>query len=169
MKKFQFKILIASLTAFFIFSGCSRLIDAVWNSDAADFKITASSAPGAPLEIQIQIPKSDHLNSLRTSTDQKKGKYFWGYYVYRNSISPYEDFYLMAVAAQATLDGPATNSSTLQNSLAGFSGVYADTSCTSGKTYYYRVAVVYREFDGNEWTAHLEDKSASSWVAALCQ
>jgi hypothetical protein len=160
---------------------CARILDQLWNPSAAEFNIEATQSGN---DIVISIPKTDHLTNIRTTDEtDESDSYFWGYYVYRNSTSPYENFHLIGISAQEVLSGDLhfkfiekQGSSTIQDPDPNESE-YRDVGiCPLGstETFYYRVVVVYREYseadgsDPEQWENSLEDKSASSWAAVTC-
>lgn len=164
--------IILFLLSFFLFltlTACSRVIDLIWNSERASFNLSAHSL--ANKKIAIQIPSSSH-NNVRTEEDQKKGDYFWGYYVYRNNSSPYDPFSLVGIKKQVQLlGGLFFNYVDMPGNLPDDgTNVYIDSCPVAGVTYYYRVTAVFRKFsEDEEWIDDLTNKSSSSWVAATCQ
>ncbi len=169
MRKLQLSIfLLLSLVIFFTFTACSRVIDLVWNSESASFNLKATPQGGK--KIHIFIPIASH-NQVRKDTDQKKGDYFWGYYIYRNNSSPYDAFSLIGIKKQVKLSGKLfSHYVDMPGNIPDDStNVYIDSCPSAGSTYYYRVVAVFRKFDEDEWQEDLTNKSASSWVAAICQ
>ncbi|HCL55916.1 MAG TPA: hypothetical protein DHW82_02780 [Spirochaetia bacterium] len=193
MKKiFNLIFLISSL---FVVVSCSRIIDALWNPEASDFSITARSYGTSYTsttdnsitsgQIRITFPKTDR-SAARNGKDLK-GDYFWGYYIYRNNSSPYDTYSLRSIDSQNKDDGTAdTNNTVLTydtfSEIRSGNSITADAAeadfidaCTLGETYYYRVVVVYREWDtgltpdinGKKWGS-ISDKSTSSWGTAKC-
>jgi hypothetical protein len=130
---------------------CSYISDAIWSPEGNDFTITL--IPG-DAEIQVNITRSDHSNSG-----------FKGYFIYRNTESPYEDFNLRAIDSFIDTGGPYEKTKEANGSVTQITetnpGIYTD-ACVLNKVNYYRVVVVYME--GGEQ----EDRAKSGWKAAAC-
>ncbi|PKL12642.1 MAG: hypothetical protein CVV50_04230 [Spirochaetae bacterium HGW-Spirochaetae-6] len=177
MKKNLKKIVIL-LSALLSLGSCSHMVDALWNPNAASFNIDAEQ-DGAI--IKISFSRNDHTN-FRSNGDVSESSYFWGYYVYRNSSSPYDDYNLIGITGLVRFAGNDGNGQSFYfdyiERVLGESDVnpdpnpieFEDTSCNSGIKYFYRVVVVYREWDkdAEEWLQTLSDQDASSWAAAVC-
>lgn len=169
----------------FIFTGCSRIIDALWNPDTASFDLRAAKTTANT--ITLTFTKSDHLD-VRQPNDNGSDKYFWGYYVYRNEVSPYDAYSLIGIEAQEILntvsdsfgqyyhskfqekhkDNPLFDDTDTTNNR-----TYIDTvSCgTSGNRYFYRVVSVYRDWDTSEkkWKTTTSDEDKSTFAAVKCE
>lgn len=165
---------------------CSHLIDALWNPEASQFNLTVSKVGN---DVYITVPRTDHSH-IRNDINSNNDRYFWGYYVYRNAVSPYEDFILIGITGQVELvPGPndqnsiwnrfvekrGTSAGILDNNFTDPGkgpATYVDAGQCSGGTgkFYYRVGVVYREWDtkNKNWTSNVEDEAISSWSAVDC-
>lgn len=151
-------------------------MDKAYNQDTSDFAIT-SRAPSKG-KIELTIPRTDHLN-IKTSS--AAGEYFRGYYIYRNNLSPYDEFQLYGIDAYSETDTVLKNHQTYKEYVGASSvtdvlstdagkgpGIYTDKSCTPNQYYYYRVIVVYRKWNGSAWENSLLEKATSSWTAEFC-
>jgi hypothetical protein len=202
MKKNSIKTtLLISLLALGLL-GCSRIIDGIWNLDASEFPVK-STAIGSG-QIKLTFEKSNHkLNGAGSKTSDDilednaeettlKDEYFWGYYIYRNSTSQYDDYNLIGVdgfmstqtgctniaagaecnntAGQPNERRGASNNVETDTRFIDSTAAYTD-SCAIGTTYYYRVVVVYRKYDKSTklWKNELVTKDKSGWTTAKCQ
>ncbi len=161
------------------FVSCSKIIEGIWNPDASEFEIEATD--GGSNQIVITFNRSDH-SSVRSSGDIDDDEYFWGYYIYRNSSSPYDDFSLVGIEAQSNCTGDDGNGcfhsgyvemhGTSQQADIGGQNNFIDVCPVSGTTYYYRVVAVTRDYDPDvstpEWESGLNDEAASSWTSLTC-
>jgi len=166
MRPFIIFILFTSLI------GCSKILGRMFDEDEkTDFSI--SSYGISKNTIIIQIPKTDHtpIKSLSGA-----GEYFYGYFIYRSEVSPYEGYTLIGFDSRPDYNnsytedyvtGKITNG--VEGSLSGDSSpaVFVDT-CTGGKIYYYRVLVGYKKYNGVSWEGELKEKGISGWTGSLC-
>ncbi|HOJ50154.1 MAG TPA: hypothetical protein PKW55_05020 [Spirochaetota bacterium] len=172
------RILFIFILLFFLI-GCSRILDLLWNPNQAEFNIYSQS--NVTGQIRVTFNESYH-SDVRCYDCNSNDSYFWGYYIYRNSSGPYDDFTLIGIDSREKLTVikdtydyyhwgyVEVHGSSVTDPDPNGPGVFIDT-CTSGVTYYYRVVVVYRSWDkkNNEWESDIESKAASSWTASLCK
>jgi len=123
--------------------------------------------------VVVEIPRVDHTPIKTLSS---VGDYFFGYYIYRSEISPYEGYTLIGFDTR-----PDYNNSYSEDYYTGkYSGsseisLNGDSSparfmdnCTGGKIYYYRVVVGYKKYNGTAFESELKEKGISSWTASIC-
>ncbi|OHD07333.1 MAG: hypothetical protein A2Y41_12560 [Spirochaetes bacterium GWB1_36_13] len=170
------KIVNLIILVFFI-SGCARLSDNLFKKEDEKFDISAVS--GNDGEIVLSWIQGDYTNTSGVSSPA--GEYFRGFYVYRNSVSPYEEFRLVGIDAKPDTTGllyyeekynkQGIKLQLLDNNLTNSGkgpGVFTDVNCIGGKVYFYRVASVYRKWNGSSFEGNLVEKKQSSWTAAIC-
>ncbi len=163
-----FKIVLIIFMLFFI-AGCSYIMEEAFKQDLSEFTINVYG--GNDSQIIVSFSKSSHNNTRDSSTD---GTYFRGYYVYRNSKGPYDDFSYRGVTGYSNSTDGAIHSGFVEK-FTGDSGTPADSngetkfvdSCTPNKFYYYRVVVVYQSYTSGSWGGTAE-AGKSSWDAAWC-
>lgn len=173
--------IIVLMLSMVLLGSCSHMIDALWNPNAASFKIFAEQ-DGAT--IKIYFSRNDHSN-YRAAGDYSNSSYYYGYYVYRNDSSPYDNYDLVAITG---LVKPSGFTDGKDNNQIYYAGAYLEKKSGSeiddpddptqfvdscpppGIKYFYRVVVVYQDWnkDEKEWKQSLSDQAASSWAAADC-
>ena len=163
---------------FIFLTNCSAILDLIWNPEASTFDIQVTSPSIG--QIKVSFTRSDHYD-VRDAGENDFSSYFWGYYIYRNSVGPYDDYTLIGIDYREKLSGVDIYSQPYHSGYVEVHGLsvtdpdttagsYTD-SCVSGVTYYYRVAVVYRKWDktNKKWEDKIENKYSSGWGAAICK
>jgi hypothetical protein len=157
-----------------LLSNCAKMLDQAWNKNQSDFGIRAIGETVG--YIRIRIDRNEHLDVKNANVS---GEYFRGYYIYRNTESPYEDFTLIGIDAYSKLTaqnhsayeevhGSAANiADNLISDPGKGPGIFID-ACVPNKIFYYRVVSVYRKWNGSSWASDLIERYSSSWTAGYC-